>query len=421
MWGLIRSAQAESPGRFILVDMDADEASWRVLPRAVMSGEPQLALSEGQARVPRLAPAKPAGDTAQFAGDAGTTLITGGITPMGERLARHLVAAHGVRHLVLTSAEAPALTTELTALTAELAAHGATVTIAACDPGDRAALRELVNRLPAGHPLTMVVYIPQALAGDETAFPAPDSLAEAVRATVGAAEVLDQEAGAAALVLCSSLAGTVGGNGTAASAASAAALDALARRRRANGAPAVSLAWGPWSLGGAPARTGIAGVGVLGVREALALFDTACRASEPVLIPVRLDLTELARRAKTGKTLPPAFRSLVRVTGKRTAGAGALSAVSLRQRLASMPETDRDQALLDLISTQISAILGIESAGVVQPNLVFGELGFDSLSLLTLRNRLNSATGLRLDTSLMFRQTTPDDMVQHLRKALLEN
>ncbi|MFF8775296.1 type I polyketide synthase, partial [Kitasatospora sp. NPDC015120] len=414
VWGLIRSAQAENPGRFVLADVDAAEASWRALPRAVRSGEPQMALREGRVRVPRLAPGGSASGTEQFAGDEGTTLITGGTTPMGERLARHLVTVHGVRHLVLTDAEAPVLT-------AELAALGATVTTAACVPNDRTALRELIDGLPAEHPLTMVVHVPQVLPGDRTAAPTPDSLAEALRATVGAAETLDQEIGAATLVLCSSFAGTVGGSGTAVSAASAAALDALARRRWASGTPVVSLAWGPWALGDAPSRTGIAGVDVLGAREAVALFDAACRAGEPVVIPVRLDLAELARQGRTGSALPPAFRSLVRITGKRTAGAGAVSATSLRQRLASMSDADRDHTLFELISTQISAVLGLGSADAVQPHQIFQDLGFDSLSLMTLRNRLNSATGLRLDTSSMFHRSTPYDVVERLKQALLEN
>jgi acyl carrier protein len=333
---------------------------------------------------------------------------------MGERLARHLVAVHGVRHLVLTGVETPVLT-------AELAALGATVTTAVCDPGDRTALRELIDCLPAEHPLTMVVHIPQALPSDETALPTPDSLAELLHATVGAAEILDQEIGAATLVLCSSFAGTVGSSGSAVSAASAAAMDALARRRWASGAPVVSLAWGPWALGDAPSRPGIAGVGVLGAREAVALFDAACRAGEPVVIPVRLDLAELARQGRTGSALPPAFRSLVRITGKRTAGAGAVSATSLRQRLASMAEADRDHTLFELISTQISAVLGLESADAAQPHQIFQDLGFDSLSLMTLRNRLNSATGLRLDTSSILHRSTPNHLVERLKQALLED
>ncbi|WP_244162691.1 type I polyketide synthase [Streptomyces bungoensis] len=418
VWGLIRSAQVENPGRFVLADVDTDEASWRALPRTVMSGEPQMALREGRARVPRLVPGRPARATERFAGHEGSTLITGGTTRMGERLARHLVAVHGVRHLVFTGALPPGPTAELTAL-------GATVTTAACDPADRMALRELIDRLPAEHPLTMVVHIPQAPPDDEKPSPAPsptpDALAEVVRAMVGAAEILDQEIGAATLVLCSSFDGIVGGAGNAATAASAAALDALVRRRWASGAPAVSLAWGPWAPDDAPSRGGIAGVGVLGAREAVALFDTACRASDPVLIPVKLDLAELARQAEAGNALPPVFRSLVRTTGKRTAGKGAVSSTSLRQRLASMAEADRDRTLSDVISTQISAVLGLESAAVVRPNQVLLEFGFDSLSILTLRNRLHSATGVRLDTASMFHQSTPDDLVQHLKQALLED
>ncbi|CAL9641592.1 SDR family NAD(P)-dependent oxidoreductase [Streptomyces sp. enrichment culture] len=422
VWGLIRSVQAENPGRFVLVDGDAHEASWRVLPRALMSGEPQMAVREGRVRVPRLAPARPAEDMERSAGDEGTTLITGGGTPMGERLARHLVAVHGVRHLVLTDAEAPAPAGELTA---ELTALGATVTTAACGPGDRRALRELIDRLPPERPLTRVVHIPEVPAVDQAAAPpsssGPDALAAVLRAAVGTAEMLDQEIGAATLVLCSSFAGTVGGDGTAASAASAAALDALARRRRANGAPAVSLAWGPSALGDAPSRARMPGVGVLGVREAVAVFDAVGRAREPVWIPVRLDLAELARQAASGQVLAPAFRSLVRTTGKRTAGGGSVSAPLLRERLGSMADADRDRTLSELISTQISAVLGLPSADVVPPHQILRELGFDSLSLLTLRNRLNSATGLRLDTSSMFDRSTPDDLVQRLKRALLEN
>ncbi|MGK5529494.1 type I polyketide synthase [Streptomyces sp. URMC 129] len=404
--GLLRSAQAENPGRFVLVDVDADQESWRVLPRAVTLGEPHLALRRGKIRVPRLAPVKPASAPEQHDNSAGTVLITGGTTAIGERLARHLASGPGAHHVVLTGAEVPSL--------------DATVTTTVCDPADPAALRELIDGLSAEHPLSMIVHIPEALPNDQTASLTPDSLAEAVRARVTAAEILEREAGATTLVLCSSFAGTVGGDGTAVDAASAAALDALARRRRANGAPTVSLAWGPWALGDEPSGTRIAGVGVLGTSEAVALFDAACLATEPVLIPARLDLPELARQARTGKALPPVFRSLVRTTGKRAVSRGAVSTTSLRQRFAAMVEADQDEMLSDLVRTHISAVLGLESAEVVQPSQVFSELGFDSLSMLTLRNRLNSATGLHLDSSSVSHHSTPSDLARHLKQTLLE-
>ncbi len=60
VWGLIRSARTERPGRFLLVDIDDDETSAARLPYALAAGEDQLALRGGVHLVPRLTPAAPA-------------------------------------------------------------------------------------------------------------------------------------------------------------------------------------------------------------------------------------------------------------------------------------------------------------------------------------------------------------------------
>ncbi len=54
VWGLVRAAQAEFPGRFVLVDVDGEEASWGVLPGVLGGGEAQLAVRGGKVFVPRL-------------------------------------------------------------------------------------------------------------------------------------------------------------------------------------------------------------------------------------------------------------------------------------------------------------------------------------------------------------------------------
>lgn len=54
VWGLVRSAQSESPGRFVLVDVDGEEASWDALPVVLGMGESQLVLRAGEVFVPRL-------------------------------------------------------------------------------------------------------------------------------------------------------------------------------------------------------------------------------------------------------------------------------------------------------------------------------------------------------------------------------
>ncbi|MGW3466157.1 polyketide synthase dehydratase domain-containing protein, partial [Streptomyces olivaceoviridis] len=53
VWGLVRSAQAEHPDRFVLID--SCEASDHLVAAAVATGEPQLAIRGGVAHRPRLA------------------------------------------------------------------------------------------------------------------------------------------------------------------------------------------------------------------------------------------------------------------------------------------------------------------------------------------------------------------------------
>ncbi|SNT60705.1 type I polyketide synthase, partial [Actinacidiphila glaucinigra] len=60
--GLLRSAQSENPGSFVMIDLDDDPASAGVLAAALATGEPQLAIRRGMVQAPRLArvPATPA-------------------------------------------------------------------------------------------------------------------------------------------------------------------------------------------------------------------------------------------------------------------------------------------------------------------------------------------------------------------------
>ena len=73
----------------------------------------------------------------------GSVLVTGGTGTLGALTARHLVAAHHVRHLILTSRRGPHAP-GAAALAADLAGLGAHVRVAACDVADRGALEDLL-------------------------------------------------------------------------------------------------------------------------------------------------------------------------------------------------------------------------------------------------------------------------------------
>ncbi|MDX3187242.1 SDR family NAD(P)-dependent oxidoreductase [Streptomyces sp. MN03-5084-2B] len=427
VWGLLRSAQTEHPGRFTLLDLDEGAFPAEVLG----SDEPQLAVRDGKVLVPRLAPAEPGAEaTAEAAaaqlGGEGTVLLTGATGTIGSLLARHLVTAHGVRRLLLTGRQGWAAP-GAAELAAELTGLGAEVTIAACDVANRAALTELLAGVPD---LTAVIHAAAVLDDGVVEAQTEERLDAVLRPKADAAVHLDEltaDRDLRAFVLFSSAAGLLGSAGQANYAAANAVVDALAQRRRAAGRPAVSLAWGFWAersaltgdLGDVDVRRmSRGGVAPLSSEQGLALFDAAIGAPDALVVPMRLDVPALRKQAGAG-LLPPVMRGLVRVPGRRaTAGAGTAAAGDVRSRLAGLPAAERAAALLDLVRGQSAAVAGHASAEAVDPDRAFRELGFDSLTAVELRNRLGAATGLRLPATLVFDYPTPAALAAELDRQL---
>jgi mycoketide-CoA synthase len=78
VWGLLRAAQTENPGRFVLLDTDGTPESHRALAAAIGCGETQVALRAGAPLAPRLAPAARGGALVPPADAAAWRLDTGG-------------------------------------------------------------------------------------------------------------------------------------------------------------------------------------------------------------------------------------------------------------------------------------------------------------------------------------------------------
>ncbi|MCG0290053.1 type I polyketide synthase [Streptomyces sp. PSAA01] len=360
----------------------------------------------------------------------GTVLITGGTGTLGAATARHLVAQHGVRRLLLISRrglDAPGATE----LAAELTGLGARVSIAACDAADRAALAKLLETVPDRHPLTAVVHAAGLLRDATVEALTPDQLDEVLRAKADAAwnlHELTRDAGLSAFVVFSAAAGLLGAAGQGNYAAANAFLDALAAHRHAQGLPATSLAWGYWAqatgmTGGMTdadrARLARAGMVGLETEQGLALLDIALDSGLPALAPIQLDLATLRRGAHTDD-LPPLFRSLVRgPTPQAATGAAGPGGAAPAEAFATLSEEDRQQALLKLVRNATATVLGHDTADAVHPAQNFRELGFDSLTAMELRNRLGAATGLRLPATLVFDHPTPTAVVRLLGELLV--
>ncbi|MFJ6619333.1 type I polyketide synthase [Kitasatospora sp. NPDC091335] len=425
-WGLLRSAQSEHPGRFVLVDEDGHDGTAAALLAALGTEEPQAALRSGTVRVPRLARlAVPAERDAPAFDPDGTVLITGGTGTLGQALARHLVTEHGVRHLVLTSRRGPQAP-GAAELTAELAGLGASAEIAACDVGDRAAVAALLAGIPQGAPLRTIVHAVGELDDGVLAALDPQRVDRVLHAKVGGAlhlAELTRGTGLTGFHLFSSAAGTFGGAGQANYAAANAFLDAFAQARRAEGLDTVSFAWGPWAqptgMTGNLTELDVNRVRRLGMtpmttEEGLALFDAGLAGGPAVVVPINLDTAVL----RTQGLLPPLLRGLIPAAGAPGASGAAARDPHLPQRLAGLSDKERLETLLDLVRTQAATVLGHDSASSVGAERGFLKVGMDSLTGVELRNRLALATGLRLPATLIFDHPTPLDLALFLRDSL---
>ncbi|WP_239488006.1 type I polyketide synthase, partial [Streptomyces durocortorensis] len=354
----------------------------------------------------------------------GTVLITGGTGVLGSLLARHLVEHRGVRHLVLTSRSGPTAP-GARELAEQLGALGARVRIAACDVTDREELAELLATLPAEHPLTGVVHA--AGVADDGVIEAltPERITGVLRPKAEAALALHElTAGLdlALFTLYSSASSAFGSPGQANYAAANAFLEALAQHRRTRGLTATTLGWGLWAeesaISGGLDTTGLARAtrvgGALSADEGLALFDAARATGLPHLLPLRFDRSV----ARTLRPVPALLRGLVSAPARRTAST-ATGGSGLAGRLATLPAAEQQRLLTGLVCAEAAAVLGHTGTDAVAPDRVFKELGFDSLTSVELRNRINAATGLRLPATLLFDHPTPVALAGHLGTELV--
>lgn len=426
VWGLLRSAQLEHPGRFVLVDMDDSEASRALLGGVLLGEESQVALRDGVAFVPRLARV---GSTERGSAPAldpnGTVLITGGTGGLGVLLARHLAVEHGARRLLLVSRHGPDAE-GARELQAQLERLGCETLIVACDVADRAALETLLAEIPREHPLTSVIHCAAVLDNGVVEALDGERLARVMAAKVdGALHLHELTTGLelAQFVLCSSIAATLGAAGQANHAAANSVLDALASNRHAEGLPCISLAFGEWDgatrITEAPLESDrgrvdegfrrYEGLTPMSAEQGLELFDAACASDRPLLAPLYLDTDALRSHAANG-TLHPLLRGLIKVPTRRASNTqGALA-----RRLAEASESEREAIVLELVQAQVAVVLGHSSAYTVDVNRPFKEAGSDSLTALDLRNRLSSATGLRLPATLVFDHPTPTAVAQYM-------
>ncbi|WP_449657966.1 type I polyketide synthase [Amycolatopsis eburnea] len=436
-WGFGRVVGLEQPQRWGgLVDLpaDPDENALRRCLATITGGGPedQVAVRGDGVFGRRLIRApKPASPPVPWR-PRGTVLVTGATGALGPVIARKL-AADGAGHLVLVSRRGMAA-----AGMAELAEELENVTVAACDVADRDALATLVEKTEAEHgPIRSVVHAAALIRLTALAESTVEEFADVLAAKVAGAAHLDElfaERDLDAFVLFSSIAGVWGSGDHGAYAAGSAYLDALAERRRARGRTATSIAWGVWDArhvlddgvvvedlmdlnpewhGLSPMATA---AGMRGMQRALDLDDTFVAVAEVDWARFTAAFTS-ARPSPLLGGIEDVRRLLAAEAEADAAAIGTMEA--FRERLLAMSVVERQRTVLELVRGMAATVLGHDSPSALDPAQAFQELGFDSLTAVDLRNRLATATGLRLPATLVFDHPSAQALATHVLAELV--
>ncbi|MCA1227779.1 type I polyketide synthase [Saccharopolyspora sp. 6M] len=422
-WGLGRVAALELPDRWGgLLDLPAelDEATARLLPGAASGAEDQVALRGGLAHGRRLLrPAPASGDGFRT---GGTALITGGTGGVGSFVAKWVVE-RGAEHVVLAGRRGPAAP-GADRVAAELRELGARVTVAACDVADRDALGKLLAEVGE---LRSVFHAAGVADGDapvlELTGQRLDALLRAKRDAARHLHELTAGHPLDAFVLFSSGAAAWGSGGQPGYAAANAFLDGLAEHRRARGLPATSVAWGTWGEAGMAAddATGdrLRRQGVPAMRPDVALggLDRSIVDGAATAVVSALDWEKFAP-GFTAARPSPLLAELPEARAVLDAAPAAADSGGLRDRLRSLPATERAKALLEVVRGEAAATLGHDGAHAVPASRAFKDVGFDSVTAVELRNRLRTTTGLPLPAALVFDHPTPSALAAHLAAEL---
>ncbi|HEY2239651.1 MAG TPA: SDR family NAD(P)-dependent oxidoreductase, partial [Streptosporangiaceae bacterium] len=362
----------------------------------------------------------------------GTVLVTGGTGLLGGLTATHLAATGKAARLLLASRSGPAAP-GAAALAARIAGHGATATVVAGDLSSRPVLTALLRAIPESAPLTGVIHTAAVIDDGLTESLTPVRVEPVMRAKAGTAWLLHEltrDLDLDLFVLFSSAAAVFGGAGQGSYVAANTFCDGLAVHRQAAGLAGQSLAWGTWQAqagigrnlsAGDLARISRAGIGDLSEHDGLVLLDAALATGLPGIVPARLDLAGARAAAARGEAVPPVLRLLAGPPAGpvRRAAGGAGSGPGLAGQLAGLAPGEQHRVLVDLVSRHAAAVLGHASAAAIEASRPFSELGFDSLTAVELRNRLATAAGVRLPSTVVFDHPTAQALARHLHGELL--
>jgi acyl carrier protein len=179
-------------------------------------------------------------------------------------------------------------------------------------------------------------------------------------------------------------------------AAANAYLDAFAHYRRAQGLPALTIGWGPWSVGmveelGLQELYAQRGIELITPGAGARILDRLINQSTPAVVAISADWNR-ARHAGLGGRLPPMFADLRAAPPTSEDSAGATSMLDV---LAGLSDADRVTEVTDRVALLVSTVFDCAVADL-DPDAMLDDLGLDSMMAMEFRVRINGLFSIDL-------------------------
>jgi NAD(P)-dependent dehydrogenase (short-subunit alcohol dehydrogenase family)/acyl carrier protein len=340
-----------------------------------------------------------------------TYVVTGGTGALGKTVATYL-AEHGARHITLLNRTQIPARDQWSALTDDdphfttvqtiraIERLGARVRTASVDITDVAQVTAWLNdhTRHGGRPVRGLIHAAGSVHDQLLVNVSEDDFTKVLAPKIAGTRVLHDAFADRDLdffVMFGSAGSVIASPGQGNYAAANAFLDAFAHYRRAQGLPALTIGWGPWSVGMVEDLHledvyAMRGIDLITPSAGAAILDRLINQRTPNVVAISADWGRA--RQLLGGRLPAMFAAL---DSPELSALSTESGRSIVDVLAATPVSERLDVVTDHVGHLVAAVFDCAVTDI-DPDAVLDDIGLDSMMAMDFRVRINTTFSIDL-------------------------